>query len=65
MSFPVLRSPYRDFIDVADLPEHLRKPYRQFAGPEENWRPFPLDEERRIHIERVLDMCNGNRVRAA
>jgi ActR/RegA family two-component response regulator len=25
----------------------------------------PLDEVRREHIERVLAMCNGNRVRAA
>jgi ActR/RegA family two-component response regulator len=32
---------------------------------EENWRPLPLDEMRRIHIKRVLDMCGGNRVRAS
>ena len=54
-----------DFIDVADLPEHLRKPHRPFAGPEENWRPLPLEEVRRIHIQCVLDMCKGNRARAA
>jgi len=54
-----------DFIDVTDLPEHLRKPHRRLTGPEENWRPLPLDEVRRIHIQRVLDMCNGNRVRAS
>jgi len=55
-----------DFIDVTDLPEHLRRPrHRRFAGADEAWRPLPLDEVRRIHIQRVLDVCNGNRVRAA
>jgi two-component system, NtrC family, response regulator HydG len=54
-----------DFIDVADLPAHLQKPRRRAGTSEENWRPLPLDEVRRIHIERVLEMCRGNRVRAA
>ena len=54
-----------DFIDVADLPEHLQKPRRNGSAPEANWRPLPLDEVRRVHIERVLEMCNSNRVRAA
>jgi len=54
-----------DFIDVADLPEHLQKPRRNSSAPEGNWRPLPLDEVRRVHIERVLEMCNSNRVRAA
>jgi DNA-binding NtrC family response regulator len=54
-----------DFIDVADLPEHLQKPRRNGSAPEGNWRPLPLDEVRRVHIERVLEMCNSNRVRAA
>jgi len=54
-----------DFIDVGDLPQHLQKPHRRTAASEENWRPLPLDEVRRIHIERVLETCNGNRVRAA
>ena len=54
-----------DFIDVTDLPEHLQKPRRRFASAETNWRPLPLEEVRQIHIQRVLDMCNGNRVRAA
>ncbi len=30
-----------------------------------DWRPVPLDEIRRVHIERVLEACNGNRVKAA
>jgi two-component system response regulator HydG len=55
-----------DFIDVTDLPDHLQKPHRH-APPsaEENWRPLPLDEVRKVHIQRVLEMCNGNRVRAS
>jgi transcriptional regulator of acetoin/glycerol metabolism len=53
------------FVDVTDLPEHLQKP-RGRGGPSgENWRPLPLEEVRRLHIERVLEMCNGNRVRAS
>ncbi len=54
-----------EFIDVVDLPEHLQKPRRHAALLGNDWRPVPLDEVRRDHIERVLTMCNGNRVRAA
>ena len=54
-----------DFIDVGDLPEHLQKPLGRAAAGSEPWRPLPLEEVRRLHIERVLEMCAGNRVRAA
>jgi DNA-binding NtrC family response regulator len=54
-----------EFIDVTDLPEHLQKPRRRLVGVDDNWRPLPIEEVRRTHIERVLDACNGNRVRAA
>ena len=54
-----------DFIDVGDLPEHLQNPQRRGATMEDSWRPLPIEEIRRIHIQRVLEMCNGNRVRAA
>jgi DNA-binding NtrC family response regulator len=54
-----------EFIDVGDLPGNLRKPSGNIIHNEENWRPLPLDEIRSIHIKRVLEMCNGNRVRAA
>jgi DNA-binding NtrC family response regulator len=54
-----------DFIDVSDLPANLQKPQRHSASLEETWRPLPLDEIRSVHIRRVLEMCNGNRVRAA
>jgi transcriptional regulator with PAS, ATPase and Fis domain len=52
-----------DFIDVPDLPEHLQKPRGRATG--ESWLPLPLEEVRRLHIQRVLEMCEGNRVRAA
>ena len=52
-----------EFIDVQDLPESLR--HHRASSVELNWRPLPLDEVRRIHIDRVLESCNGNRVRAA
>jgi DNA-binding NtrC family response regulator len=53
-----------DFIDVQDLPENLQKPERTVAAAK-SWRPLPLEEVRREHIERVLELCSGNRVRAA
>ncbi len=53
-----------DFIDLADLPEHL-----QHRGPRrpdgDDWRPLSLDEVRKLHIQRVLEVCQGNRLRAA
>jgi two-component system, NtrC family, response regulator AtoC len=52
------------FIDLADLPEHL-----QHRGPRtaqgDEWRPLSLDEVRKVHVQRVLDTCQGNRVRTA
>lgn len=54
-----------DFIDITDFPEHLQRPRRRNSALEESWRPLPLDEVRRAHIQRVLDMCKGNRVRTA
>src|SRR5713101_517178 len=53
-----------EFIDLADLPEHLQKPETHPADGEA-WRPLSLDEVRRLHIRRVLEMCKGNRLRAA
>jgi two-component system, NtrC family, response regulator HydG len=56
-----------EFIDVDDLPANARRGGRHahHATSDENWRPLPLDEVRRIHIKRVLEMCDGNRVRAS
>jgi len=47
-----------------DLASQLERPQPPVAIGE-NWRPMPLSEMRRIHIRRVLETCNGNRVRAA
>ena len=54
-----------EFIDVSDLSGHLQNLRQQPRGSRENWRPMSLDECRRAHIERVLEMCKGNRVRAS
>jgi transcriptional regulator with PAS, ATPase and Fis domain len=53
-----------DFIDLADLPEHLQHQSRRSAEGED-WKPMSLEIMRRLHIQRVLEMCKGNRLRAA
>ena len=54
-----------EFIDVTDLPEHLRNPRPEFSTTSEDWQPISMEQYRRAHIQRVLKMCNGNRARAA
>ncbi|MGB7728016.1 MAG: sigma-54 dependent transcriptional regulator [Candidatus Acidiferrum sp.] len=53
-----------DFIDLSDLPEQLNHRTPRLAG-DEDWQPLSLDEVRKVHIQKVLQMCNGNRLRAA
>ena len=53
-----------DFIDLADLPEHLQHPQPRAVNGQE-WLPLSLEEMRGVHIQRVLQMCQGNRLRAA
>jgi transcriptional regulator with PAS, ATPase and Fis domain len=53
-----------DFIDISDLPEQLQRRGPR-GGDEEEWRPLSLEEVRKVHIQRVLGMCQGNRLRAA
>jgi DNA-binding NtrC family response regulator len=53
-----------DFIDLSDLPEKLHHRTPQPNG-EDDWQPLSLDEVRKVHIQKVLKMCNGNRLRAA
>jgi DNA-binding NtrC family response regulator len=53
-----------DFIDLADLPEGLQHRGARTASGDD-WRPLSLEEMRKVHIHRVLDMCQGNRLRAA
>jgi DNA-binding NtrC family response regulator len=53
-----------DFIDLADLPEHLQhRSARSLEG--DDWKPLSLDDVRKLHIRRVLDLCQGNRLKAA
>jgi len=53
-----------DFIDLGDLPEQLQ--HREGRTAEgDDWKPLSLDEVRKLHIQRVLEMCQGNRLRAA
>src|SRR5271166_64351 len=47
-----------DFIDISDLPEHLQHRTPRLAG-DEDWRPLSLEEVRKVHIQKVLQMCNG------
>jgi two-component system, NtrC family, response regulator HydG len=53
-----------DFIDLADLPEGLQQRGPRLSEGDE-WRPLSLEEVRKVHIQRVLEMCQGNRLRAA
>jgi two-component system, NtrC family, response regulator HydG len=54
-----------DFIGVGDLPQHIQKPRHHMPLSGVEWRPVALDGVRRVHIERVLEACGGNRVKAA
>ncbi len=53
-----------DFIDLTDLPEHLQQ-RNSGAAEGDDWRALSLGELRKVHIQRVLDTCKGNRLRAA
>jgi transcriptional regulator of acetoin/glycerol metabolism len=64
ISFACLTS-VNEFVDVDDLPENLQRPSGTASRAGDAWRPLPLNEIRRQHIRRVLESCEGNRVRAA
>ncbi len=53
-----------EFIDVDDLPSHIQRPAGSGSAGD-SWRPVPLEEVRSKHIQKVLEACGGNRVRAA
>ncbi len=53
-----------DFIDLGDFPENLRQRGPRIGGGED-WSPLSLDDVRKLHTQRVLEMCQGNRLRAA
>jgi DNA-binding NtrC family response regulator len=48
-----------------DLAEQLRKLQNATVMLNGDWRPLRLSEMRSMHIQRVLETCHGNRVRAA
>src|SRR6202171_3527357 len=51
-----------EFIDIADLPEQLQhRMTREEEGDE--WRPLSLDAVRKNHIQKVLGICHGKRLR--
>jgi transcriptional regulator with PAS, ATPase and Fis domain len=53
-----------DFIDIHDLPSQVQgSPAHRTNG--DAWRPVPLQDVRKEHIRRVLEVCGGNRVRAS
>jgi DNA-binding NtrC family response regulator len=53
-----------DFIDLADMPENLQHRGSHAAGGSD-WHALSLEEVRKVHIQKVLSMCMGNRLRAA
>jgi transcriptional regulator with PAS, ATPase and Fis domain len=53
-----------DFIDIGDMPEHLQQ-HSMRSKEGEEWKPLSLNEVRKLHIRRVLEMSQGNRLRAA
>jgi len=53
-----------EFIDLGDLPEQLQR-RANLPGNGEDWRPLSLDEICAQHIHKVLEICKGNRLRAA
>jgi DNA-binding NtrC family response regulator len=53
-----------EFIDLPDLPENLQQP-NDHSAEGEMWKPLFLDDVCNQHIRRVLELCQGNRKRAA
>jgi transcriptional regulator with PAS, ATPase and Fis domain len=53
-----------DFIDLADMPENLQHRGSHVPGGSD-WHALSLEEVRKVHIQKVLSMCMGNRLRAA
>jgi transcriptional regulator with PAS, ATPase and Fis domain len=47
-----------DFIDLADLPEHLRHRGPR-AAQGDAWRPLSLDEVRKVHIQKGVGHVPG------
>ena len=54
-----------DFIDIRHLPARLQGQSQRADSLSHDNAVLSIDEVRAVHIERVLAMCDGNRVRAA
>jgi DNA-binding NtrC family response regulator len=54
-----------DFIDLTDLPKHVQNGGGEASSSPDCWHPATLEQVERAHVQRVLEMCNGNQVRAA
>jgi len=53
-------------LEGFDFSRKVAKQHRGTRRPEGgDWRPLALDEVRKLHIARVLELCLGNRLRAA
>src|ERR1700730_14956070 len=58
-----LRSIAKEYrVCAKSSPEYITA---QRASAGDSGRPLPIEKTRRQHIRRVLDACEGNRVRAA
>jgi DNA-binding NtrC family response regulator len=54
-----------DFIDLEDLPKQIQTSPARSPSSSHNWQPLSLEDVERIHVNRVLEMCHGNQVRAS
>ena len=56
-----------DFLDLEDLPKQVQNGAADGrpTSSSDSWQPATLESVERAHVQRVLEMCNGNQVRAA
>ena len=54
-----------DFVNIEDLPKHIQTGVARSTAPSDTWRPLMLEQVARDHVQRVLEMCNGNQVQAS
>lgn len=54
-----------ELLDFEDLPKHIQSGPVHMSPNSDSWRPVTLEEVERFHVQRVLDLCEGNQVRAA
>lgn len=54
-----------DLLDLEDFPKHIQNGPAHTTAISQGWHPATLEEVERVHVQRVLDLCEGNQVRAA